>query len=184
MYFFKKKRKKENIVADQRRRENRLSRIKDIMNPPPPKPVSNITEDSGIRYSLSDDAYSNAEHVISKWKEEYKTCTFQQELINRIDESSLSSVEFYKKAHIDRKLFSAIKNNILYYPKKETAIACCLALNLDIFQTEALLKKAGYALSDAKQWDVLVKHCIESRYYDIDDVNYILDHFGEKPIGC
>ncbi len=166
------RRKKE---SDQERRERMVSVINIRLNPPEIQ--------SDVRYSLSMDDYENAEDALRRWEKEHAYSTFQEELLDHISEKRMSTVSFYKKAHFDRKLFSAIKNNRDYNPQKTTAIACCLALNLDIDETKSLLEKAGYSLSDAKRWDVIISHCIECKYYDIDDVNFILEHFGEKLLG-
>lgn len=170
--MFWKKVKLEDI---EERRERMISEIKKRINLP------EINDD--IRYSLDMGAFEAAEKRLNKWKDDHANATFQEELLDRIAESHMTHVAFYKKAHLDRKRFSAIKKYRDYNPLKQTAVACCLALQLDLDETKALLEKAGYALTDAKQWDVLIKHCIERGYYDIDDVNYILDYFGEKPIG-
>ena len=98
-----------------------------------------------------------------------------------IAERNMSSVEFYTKAHMDRKLFSAINCNKDYSPKKDTAVACCLALELTEEETNSLLSRAGYVLTDSKQRDKIIKYCIQEEIYDIGDVNYILVHY-EEPV--
>ncbi len=109
--------------------------------------------------------------------------TFSNLLQTLIDESNMTNVEFYKAAWIDRKLFSAIKNNMYYKPKKETVVACCLGLKLSRDKAEKLLESAGYTLSNAIQWDKIVDYCISHEIYDIDQVNELLYARGEKCIG-
>ena len=121
------------------------------------------------------------ENSFEEWKKSHPT--FQQLLLKYIEEKGISNVEFYNAAWIDRKLFSAIKNNELYKPKKETAVACCLGLELTSAEATRLLKAAGYALSDSIVWDRVIEHCIENKIYKIDQVNEILFELDEKCIG-
>ena len=114
---------------------------------------------------------------------ERRSYTFQEMLLRCLEDKNMSNVEFYKAAWIDRKLFSAINSNVYYKPKKETAVACCLGLQLNMTDTRDLLETAGYALSDSIKWDMVIKYCIQHRIYAIDQVNQVLYAAGEKCIG-
>ncbi len=99
-----------------------------------------------------------------------------------IEHKGLSNQDFYKAALIDRKLFSAIKNNRDYQPKKETAVACCIGLELNLSDSEKLLELAGYKLSLAIAWDRVIYYCLKNGVTDIDAVNELLYEAGEKCI--
>lgn len=109
--------------------------------------------------------------------------TFQEQLFHLIDARNMNDVDVYKRAQIDRKLFSRIRCNRDYKPKKNTAIALIMALELDINETEELLKLAGLALSPGVRSDLIIRFCIMNSMYDIDRVNEILDSYGESTIG-
>lgn len=116
------------------------------------------------------------------WRAELVSPTFQEMLMTCIDRKGMENNEFYKAALLDRKLFSAIKNNPDYQPKKETAVACCFGLQLCLADAEKLLELAGYRLSMAIGWDRVIYYCLQNRIYDIDVVNEILWEEGEKCI--
>ena len=115
---------------------------------------------------------------------EPKGLTFHTTLLKLISDKNMTNVEFYKAAWIDRKLFSAIKNDLFYKPKKETAVACCFGLRLDKKEADMLLESAGYTLSNSIQWDRIIDYCICHEIYDINQVNQVLYAKGEKCIGC
>jgi len=94
----------------------------------------------------------------------------------------LDEVEVYKKADIDRKLFSKIRTQPDYHPNKNTLLKLCLAMNLDTDETENLLKSAGYSLSKSLRSDLILRYCFGNHIFDVITVNQILDHYGEKVI--
>ncbi len=104
---------------------------------------------------------------------------FQTSLFRLIDARNLKDSEVYHKANIDRKLFSKIRTNPKYTPKKNTILALAIALELNLDQTVDLLGSAGYALSPASKSDIIVRYCIESHIYDIYEVNAVLFDFEE-----
>lgn len=101
---------------------------------------------------------------------------FSEVLMKKIKESGMSNVEFYKKAHIDRKLFSAFKNNPYHHPLKKSVIACCIALGLNLHESQRLLELAGYHLHICIPWDRVIVYCINTGVTDIDVVNEMLYH--------
>ena len=108
-----------------------------------------------------------------------KQPTFQQNLFAIIDSRGVKDSYVYKKADIDRRLFSKIRADIDYHPSKSTAVKLCLALGLNISDTERLLETAGYCLSLSDTADLVVRYCIEHRNYNLIEVNEALDYFGE-----
>lgn len=109
--------------------------------------------------------------------------TFAEALLRHIDERGLSDPDVYKRAQMDRKLFSKIRKNPNYQPSKKTAIALALALELNLDETKDLLARAGYALSHANKADLIVEFFIEHKQYDlmmIDEALYAFD----QPLLC
>ena len=127
---------------------------------------------SSIRYSMRD----NWQEDFDIWANENRaSTTFSQLIISEIRRKGLSSVAFYEAAGLDRKLFSRLVNNPHYQPSKRTAIMCCLALKLDIRQTEHVLQLAGYALSRTLYDDLAVRYCIQHGVFEVMDVLEVME---------
>lgn len=106
----------------------------------------------------------------------------QDNIRNLILSKQLDEVEVYKKADVDRKLFSKIRTQPDYHPNKNTLLKLCLAMNLNTDETENLLKSAGYSLSKSLRSDLILRYCFGHKIFDVITVNQILDHYGEKVI--
>lgn len=104
-------------------------------------------------------------------------------LFKLIDASGMDEVTVYKKANIDRKLFSHIRCNKDYKPKKKTAVALAIALELDMSTMSDLLSRAEIAFSPCNKFDIIISYFVEKGVYDVFEINAALFQYGQPMLG-
>lgn len=109
--------------------------------------------------------------------------TWQESLFELIDRKGYKDSYIYKKANMDRRLFSKIRSQRNYHPSKPTIVSLCIALELNLDETLDFLKKAGYNLSFSIRFDIIIRYYISRGVYDIYEINNTLFQFDQELLG-
>ena len=132
---------------------------------------------SEIAYESCYDAEEISDELIIDLDE-----SFSETVLKLIDEKGLKDTDVYNSINMDRRLFSKMRSSD-YSPSKQTAIALCVALKLNLEETNGLLRKAGYTLSHSNKADVIIEYFIKNQIYDLYTIDEALLHYDQKPLG-
>ena len=160
-------------------REIELLQLREVMESRRMTALKEEILECSFDYALAPSAPRKLEDLINEVDE-----TFSESLIRLIDQKGLKDPEVYKKANVDRKLFSKIKNNIDYKPSKSTAIACAIALELNLDETKDFIGRAGYALTHSSKFDIIIEYFLNEKNYNMYQINEVLFAFGQPLIGA
>lgn len=109
--------------------------------------------------------------------------SFSQMVLALIDERGLTDAEVYRRANLSRQLFAKVRRDDHYRPTKQTAVALACALELSLNETRSLLERAGYALSHASKFDIIVEYFLAHGHHDVFELNELLFAFDQPLVG-
>lgn len=173
-----KSRKAEADIPSWMRLEERDRKIKHELPEEKADDVDEVYAEPCVDVSCLDSAELNWNEVVNQ-KEE----GFSEYLMKKIIESGRTDADVYKRANLDRKLFSKIRNDKNYKPKKYTALALAISLQLDKEEALNLIGKAGYTLTRSSKGDLIIEYCLDHNKYNIIEINEVLYHYDQPLLG-
>lgn len=144
------------------------------------KNTAETQAEQAINLMDSESDFSFVEEHESKLEERMRhmSDTYSEYLMYLIREHNMENAEVYKRAIVDKKIFSKIKNNVNYHPNKLTALCLCIGAKLNLDETKDLLARAGYALSPCDKTDIIFSYFIENEIYDMIELDIQLEEHG------
>ena len=164
---------------DERRENIRTQRYAQAQMDNWPPDCSASMADDACDESWSDFSSLSLEEALKQIDE-----SFSQMVLRKIKEKGIKTSECYKKANLGRQHFSKISNDIHYKPKKQTALAIAVSLELSYEETKELLTKAGLAFSRSEKFDIIVEYFIRNGKYDIFEINEVLFYYDQPLLGA
>lgn len=121
---------------------------------------------------------SIGDYINRQIKEEFYDLIIK--FINRALEQNLFTKEskIYERAGCPRQQYSKMKNEVDYKPTKHIVLSYALALKLNHDETLSLLEAAGFTLSNAIKYDLIINYCIINEIFDFDTINTFLIEYG------
>ena len=156
--------------------DHELNDVRDVEAAPDASPSYCASKKAGAFHPIS---------AAPDWKKLIRQTDegFSQALLRLIDERGMTDAECYKKANVDRKLFSKIRSNPDYKPSKPTVLAFAVALELSLPEAQDLLRKAGFALTHSSKFDIILEYCIRHQRYNVFEINEVLFQFDMPLLG-
>ncbi len=136
----------------------------------------NLNAPSAPMAAAPSEGLGKKKSALPNWKELLKRTDegFSPALLRMIDERGMTDAQCYKRANVDRKLFSKIRSNPDYKPGKTTVFAFAVALELTLAETKDLLRRAGFAISRSSKLDIVMEYCIQHGVYNVYEINEVL----------
>ena len=160
-------------VSSESKIEKRNTSFRDKLSRP------ELSAPAHVMFASDDDMFFGDFHE-SKLEERlrHRSDTFSQYLLYLIQDKNMENAEVYKRAIVDKKTFSKIKNNVDYHPQKITALCLCVGARLNLDESKDLLARAGYALSPSDMTDIIFTYFIENEIYDMIELDIQLEEHG------
>ena len=170
----------ERLIKDERHRTLPWNRFR--QKGKESAPLQEVSYETSLKqYEIDAEESAVSEDIFSRLEDSFSTLLFKM-----IRKKQMTNAEVYKNANLDRRLFSKIISNSDYTPRKNTVLALAISLRLNLEETQELLRSAGYAISHSSKADLIIEYYIlhqENKYYNIDDLNFLLFQYNQVQLG-